>query len=131
VLHQDPGEFRLPNVVFRNFIHRFLLSHYTIVTEKTGPSRATRDIFFSLSSLTNMVSENPVETESEGIKLRPEKMVVDKIYHCFYEDKIFLFYKDEQEFLHCYEVEDPLARKEISENPGQLESILRNYMESD
>lgn len=77
-----------------------------------------------------MVLENPVESESEGIILRPEKMVVDKIYHCIYEDKIFLFYKDEQEFLHCYEVEDPLARKEISQNPDQLESILRKYLES-
>ena len=77
-----------------------------------------------------MVLENPVESESEGIKLRLEKMVVDKIYHCIYEDKIFLFYKDEQEFLHCYEVEDSLARKEISENPDQLESILRKYLES-
>ena len=74
--------------------------------------------------------ENPVESESEGIKLRPEKMETEKIYHCFYENTIFLFYKDEQEFLHCYEVEDPAARKEISENPDQLEIILRKYIES-
>jgi hypothetical protein len=115
---------------FLEFICRFLISHFAIIIEKDWPLETTRDIFFSLSSLTNMVLENPVESESEGIKLRPEKMVVDKIYHCVYEDKIFLFYKDEQEFLHCYEVEDPLARKEISENPDQLESILRKYMES-
>jgi hypothetical protein len=73
--------------------------------------------------------ENPVELEPEGIKLRPEKMETEKIYYCFYEDKVFLFYKDEQEFLHCYEVEDSRACKEIFENPNQLESILRKYIE--
>jgi hypothetical protein len=74
-----------------------------------------------------MVVENPVQSESEGIKLRPEKMVADRIYHCIFEDKIFLFYKDEQELLYCYEVEDASARKEIAENPDRLESILRKH----
>jgi hypothetical protein len=29
--------------------------------------------------------------------------------------------------LHCYEVEDPNAVKEISANPADLESILTKY----
>jgi len=29
--------------------------------------------------------------------------------------------------LHCYEVEDTSAQKEISENPDRLENILRRY----
>ena len=58
-----------------------------------------------------------LQAESEGIKLKPEKMEADKLYQCIYEDKIFLFYKDDQELLHCYEVEDPAALKDISENP--------------
>jgi hypothetical protein len=40
---------------------------------------------------------------------------------------VFLFYKDEQDLLHCYEVEDPRAVKEIAENPSQLEDILKKY----
>jgi hypothetical protein len=71
--------------------------------------------------------ESPVQSESEGIKLRPEKMVVDKLYHCIHENKVFLFYKDEQELLHCYEVEDASVQKEISENPDRLENILRKH----
>lgn len=80
-----------------------------------------------------MVLEYPVQTESEGIKLKPEKMVADKLYQCIYEGKIFLFYKDEQEFLHCYEVDDAAALKDISENPEGLEKILRKHagLESD
>ena len=72
-----------------------------------------------------------MQSESEGIKLRPEKMVVDKLYHCIHENKVFLFYKDEQELLHCYEVEDPLAQKEILENPTCIEEILRKCASSD
>ena len=74
-----------------------------------------------------MVLEYPVQAESEGIKLKPEKMEADRLYQCVYEDKIFLFYKDDQELLHCYEVEDPAALKEISENPEAFEEILRKY----
>jgi hypothetical protein len=69
--------------------------------------------------------ESPVISESGGIKLRPEDMVVDKLYHCIHEDKVFLFYKDEQDILHCFEVEDLSALKEISENPDCIENILR------
>lgn len=74
-----------------------------------------------------MVLEYPVQAGSEGIKLKPEKMEADKLYQCIYEDKIFLFYKDDQELLHCYEVEDPAALKDISENPEGLEEILRKH----
>jgi hypothetical protein len=78
-----------------------------------------------------MVLEYPVQSESEGIKLRPEKMVADKLYHCIHEDKVFLFYKDEQELLHCYEVEDASVQREILENPACLEEILRKRASSD
>jgi hypothetical protein len=78
-----------------------------------------------------MTLEYPVQSESEGIKLRPEKMVVDKLYHCIHENKVFLLYKDEQELLHCYEVEDPSAQKEILENPTCIEEILRKCASSD
>src|SRR5919112_340731 len=57
---------------------------------------AESDIFFSDPLPSKIVLEHPVQAESEGIKLRPEKMEADRIYHCVFEDKIFLFYKDEQ-----------------------------------
>jgi hypothetical protein len=71
--------------------------------------------------------EYPVVIEEDGIKLKTEKMVAEQHYHCVYQNKVFLFYKDEQDLLHCYEVEDPLAVREISENPSQLENILKKY----
>jgi hypothetical protein len=74
--------------------------------------------------------EYPVIVEPDGIKLKPEIMNIDQLYHCIFDDKVFLFYKDEQELLHCYEVEDPTAVKEICSNPSDIENILRRYSES-
>lgn len=69
----------------------------------------------------------PVVTGQDGIKLKTEKMVADQLYHCVYDNKVFLFYKDENELLHCYEVENPDAVREIAANPSEVESILKKY----
>jgi hypothetical protein len=69
----------------------------------------------------------PVVINEEGIKLKTEKMAPDQLYNIVHDGKVFLFYKDEEGLLHCYEVENPDAVKEIAENPAQLESILRKY----
>jgi hypothetical protein len=71
----------------------------------------------------------PIIVQSDGIKLQPEKMMIDQLYHCIFEDKIFLFYKDEEELLHCYEVENLSATKEILDNPTDIENILKRYSE--
>ncbi len=69
----------------------------------------------------------PVVTGQDGIKLKTEKMVADQLYHCVYDNKVFLFYKDENELLHCYEVENSDAVREIAANPSEVESILKKY----
>ncbi len=63
----------------------------------------------------------------DGIKLKPEDMMVDKLYHCIFENKVFLFYKDNDGLLYCYEVENHDAVAEISRNPLELERILEKY----
>jgi hypothetical protein len=69
----------------------------------------------------------PVVAEQDGIKIKTEKMIIDKLYHCIYDDKVFLFYKDDQSLLHCYEVQHPDAVREIAERPSDLDSILKRY----
>ena len=69
----------------------------------------------------------PVVAEQNGIKIKTEKMILDKLYHCIYDNKIFLFYKDDQSLLHCYEVEHPDAVREIAEKPSELQGILKKY----
>jgi hypothetical protein len=73
----------------------------------------------------------PVVAEHDGIKLKTEKMVTDQLYHCIYENKVFLFYKDEESLLHCYEIENPDAVREIAENPCELDGILKKYASID
>ena len=67
----------------------------------------------------------PVVINEEGIKIKADRMKAEQLYHCVYEGKVYLFIKDETELLHCYEVEDPDAVKEISENPTDIENILK------
>lgn len=69
----------------------------------------------------------PVAAGQDGIKLKTEKMVADQLYHCVFDDKVFLFYKDDNDLLHCYEVENPDAVREIAANPSEIESILKKY----
>jgi hypothetical protein len=69
----------------------------------------------------------PVMAGQDGIKLKTEKMVTDQLYHCVYDGKVFLFYRDEEGLLHCYEVENPDAAREIAANPSEVESILKKY----
>ncbi len=72
-------------------------------------------------------TEYPVLAENDGIKIKTEKMIIDKLYHCIYDSKVFLFYKDEQSLLHCYEIQDPVVVKEISEKPSDLDTILKRH----
>jgi hypothetical protein len=72
----------------------------------------------------------PVVAGQDGIKLKTEKMVTDQLYHCIYDNKVFLFYRDEEGLLHCYEVDNPEAVKEISARPSEIENILKKYAQS-
>ena len=69
----------------------------------------------------------PIIVEKDGIKIKPEEMTVDKMYHCIYDKKVYIFYKDEENLTHCYEVDDPLVVQEIVNNPDNLEDILLKH----
>ena len=88
------------------------------------------DFFLCKPKESNSELEYPVAVQHDGIKLKPERMVIDQLYHCIFDNKVFLFYKDEQELLHCYEVEHPSAVKEISSNPSDIENILKKYSQT-
>ena len=73
-----------------------------------------------------MSDDYPVIAKEDGIVIKTEKMEVDKIYLCIYQDKVFLFFKDEHELLNCYEVEDKEAAEAIKANPDSdsIKAIL-------
>ncbi len=71
--------------------------------------------------------EYPVISEKDGIKIKPDNMIVDKMYYCIFENKVYIFYKDEENLTHCYEVDDPLIVQELTKNPNNLEDILLKH----
>jgi hypothetical protein len=68
------------------------------------------------------MDDYPIVAKDDGIMIKTEMMEVDKIYHCIYQNKVFLFFKDEQQMLNCYEVEDTETAEAIKSSPDS-ESI--------
>ena len=74
----------------------------------------------------------PVSAEKDGIKIKPELMDAEKLYHCLFNDKIVLLYKDQNEILNCYEIEDEqIVSKVKSSKENDIEEILEEYIEKE
>ena len=72
----------------------------------------------------------PVSADENGVKLKPEKMEKEKLYHCIFKNKVFLVFKDSQDFLNCYEIEEEKLVEQIkkSNNEVELEKLLEEYI---
>ncbi|MGI0061875.1 MAG: hypothetical protein ACREBA_05425 [Nitrosotalea sp.] len=72
----------------------------------------------------------PIIVESEGVKIKSEKMEADKMYYCIYQEKILLFYKEQNEILNCYEIEEKDIVEEVKQSKSEdIEKILQQYIE--
>ncbi|MDH2906825.1 MAG: hypothetical protein PXX83_01880 [Candidatus Nitrosotalea sp.] len=72
----------------------------------------------------------PIVVEPEGVKIKSEKMEVDKMYYCIYQEKILLFYKEQNEMLNCYEIEEKDIVEEVKQSKSEdIEKILQMYIE--
>ena len=71
------------------------------------------------------MSRNPVEIDVENkIKINPEIMIIEKLYPIIYDNSIFLFYKDENELINCYEITDKSTVEKALLNPDMIIEIL-------
>jgi len=72
----------------------------------------------------------PVSADKNGVNLKPEKMEKEKLYHCIFKNKAFLVFKDSQDILNCYEVEQEDLVKKIRkcENDDELEKLFEDYI---
>ncbi len=72
----------------------------------------------------------PLNSEKDGVKIKPELMEKEKLYHCLFKEKIILVYKDTQEFLHCYEIEETDLVHKIKSMTDQddIEKIFEDYL---
>ena len=73
----------------------------------------------------------PISPGDDGIKIQPEKMEREKLYHCVFQDKVLLFYKDVQDVLNCYEIEekDLVQKIKAISNKEEVEKFLEEYVE--
>ena len=75
----------------------------------------------------------PIIAEKEGIKIKPELMEKEKLYHCHFQDKIILVFKDMQEFLQCFEIEEKELVQKIknSTSEREVEKIFEDYIKQE
>ena len=72
----------------------------------------------------------PIVVESDGVKIKSEKMEIDKLYYCLYQEKILLFYKEKNEMLNCYEITEKDVIDEVKQSKSDdIENILQHYIE--
>ena len=74
--------------------------------------------------------EYPVSVDENGIKFKPEKMEKEKLYHCIYKDKVMLVFKDSQDVMNCYEIEEADLVEQIKQidNDDDLEKLFEDYL---
>ena len=76
--------------------------------------------------------DSAIEVNDEGVKINPEIMENEKFYHCIFKDKVILVFKDHQEFLNCFEIEEKeIVEKIKSSNDVNVNSILESYIEKE
>lgn len=72
----------------------------------------------------------PLTSGKNGISIKPEKMEKEKLYHCIYENKILLVFKDSQDVLNCYEIEEEnLVNKVKNSQNTDVEKIFEEYIQ--
>ena len=76
------------------------------------------------------IMAEPLVANNDGVNVKPELMEKEKLYHCIFNNKIILVYKDHQDFLICYEIEETDLVERIKSAADQnIDSILEEYME--
>jgi hypothetical protein len=72
----------------------------------------------------------PVSSDDNGIHIKPELMEKEKLYHHVFKNKVLLLFKDSQDFLNCYEIEevDLVNQVKNSKNDDEIEKIFEEYI---
>lgn len=72
----------------------------------------------------------PLSSDEKGLKIIPELMEKEKMYYCIHNEKVLLVFKDAQEFLNCYEIEEKEIVESVKKcnNPDEIEKEIENYI---
>lgn len=74
--------------------------------------------------------DSPISADDDGVKFKPELMEQEKLYHCIFKDKAMLGFKDSQDVLNCYEIEEENLVEKIKNcnNSDDLEKLFDDYL---
>lgn len=72
----------------------------------------------------------PVSVDENGVKMKPEKMEKEKLYHCIFKEKAMLVFKDSQDVMNCYEIEEKDLVEKIKQisSADDLEKLFDDYL---
>ncbi len=75
----------------------------------------------------------PVSADENGVNLKPEKMEKEKLYHCIFKNKAFLVFKDSQDVMNCYEIEqeDLVEKIRKCDSDDELEKLFEDYVQKE
>ena len=75
--------------------------------------------------------EYPVSVDENGVNFKPEKMEKEKLYHCIFKNKAMLVFKDSQDVMNCYEIEESDLVEQIKKchGDGDLEKLFEDYIQ--
>lgn len=75
----------------------------------------------------------PISSDENGINIKPELMEKEKLYHYVFKDKVLLLFKDSQDFLNCYEIEEEELVNQVknAKTDEEVEKIFEKYIQSD
>jgi hypothetical protein len=74
--------------------------------------------------------DSPISADENGVNFKPEKMEREKLYHCIFKNKAMLGFKDSQDVLNCYEIEDIDLVEKIKQctDSNDLEIFFDSYL---
>ncbi len=75
----------------------------------------------------------PITANDDGVNIKPELMEKERLYHCIFKNKVLLVFKDSQEFLNCYEIEEEDLVNQIknSKSDEDVEKIFESYVQKE
>ncbi len=74
----------------------------------------------------------PVSANENGVNMKPELMEKETLYHCVFKNKAILVFKDSQDMLNCYEIDEKSLVNEIikCQSSKELEKIFEDYVKN-
>ena len=75
----------------------------------------------------------PVSADENGVNFNPDKMEKEKLYHCIFKNKAMLVFKDSQDMMNCYEIEEPNLVEQIKKctSDDELEKLFQDYLQGE